>query len=164
MAGAIRIEGLDDCLKMFDNVPDNALKVCRKAFRKAARETSKHIGKSIPKRFKKLMKYKVGKTAMGNIYARVGLYNTKAATGKQPESGKTFDWFKAYWANYGTMSRRDPSHQFEFKVKPKSKYRRQSVGQPAQRFFERSINGWEDVFVKSFEQEVIKNENELYER
>jgi hypothetical protein len=101
---------------------------------------------------------------MGNIYARVGLYNTKAATGKQPESGKTFDWFKAYWANYGTMSRRDPSHQFEFKVKPKNKYRRQSVGQPAQRFFERSINGWEDVFVKSFEQEVIKNENELYER
>lgn len=164
MADAIRIEGLDDCLKMFDNAPANALKVCRKAFRKAARETSKHIKKSIPKRFKKLMRYKVGKTAAGNIYARVGLYNTQEATGKQPQNGKTFDWFKAYWANYGTMSRRDPSHQFQFKVKAKNKYRRQSVGQPAQRFFERSINGWEDVFVEAFEKEVIKNESELYER
>lgn len=164
MADAIRIEGLDDCLKMFDNAPANALKVCRKAFRKAARETSKHIKKGIPKRFKKLMRYKVGKTAAGNIYARVGLYNTQEATGKQPQNGKTFDWFKAYWANCGTMSRRDPSHQFQFKVKAKNKYRRQSVGQPAQRFFERSINGWEDVFVEAFEKEVIKNESELYER
>lgn len=144
---------------MFDNASGNALKVCRKAMRTASKDVAKQIRGSIPKRWRKLVKYKVGKLPGGMLYARAGLYNTKATT-----DGKTWDWFKAYWANYGTMSRRDPSHTFQFKVKPKSKHRRQSVGQPAQRFFEESTAGWEDVFVTSFENEVKKNEKELYDR
>lgn len=165
MRQAIRIEGVDDCLRLLDNVPANALKICRKTFRTAAKETSRHIRKSIPKRFRRLTRYKVGKTAMGNIYARIGLYNKKESSGHQPQGGDpVFDWFKAYWANYGTLSRRDPTHHFQYKVKPKSKNRRQSVGQPPQRFFEKAINGWEDVFVDTFQKEVKKNESDLYKR
>lgn len=164
MPQAIRIEGVDDCLKMFDNAPENSLKICRKAFKSASRATAKHISKGIPKRFRKLVRPKVGKTATGNIYARIGLYNGKQASGKQPKDGKTFDWFKAYWANYGTLSRRDPSHHFEYKIKPKSRYRRQSVGQPALNFYDRSIVGWEDVFTSEFEKTFNSSSEELYNR
>ena len=160
----VHIEGVEDCLKMFDNAPDNAVKICRKAMRTGARVVATHIRKATPKRWRKLVKSKVGKLPDGNLLARAGLYNTKAATGNQPESGKTWDWFKAYWANYGTMSRRDPTHQFQYKVKPKSKYRRQSVGQPAQNFFEQASNGWEEAFVKAFEQEVERNKEDIYQQ
>lgn len=158
----VHIEGVEDCLRMFDNAPENAMKICRKAMKAGSKAVATHIRKSTPKRWRQLVKSKVGRLPDGNLYARAGYYNNKQINGNQPSSGATWDWFKAYWANYGTLSRRDPSHQFQTRVKVKSKYRRQSVGQPAQNFFEKAASGWEDVFVKSFEAEVERNKNEIY--
>lgn len=162
--GAIRIEGVEDCLRMFEQVPENMLKISRAAMRAASKETAKKIRKGTPKRFRRLTRYKVGKTAAGNVYARIGLYNGKQISGNQPKKGQIPDWFKAYWANYGTLKHRDPSHPFQYKVKPKSRHRRNDVGQRAQNFFEGAIQGWEDVFVEAFSNEIKKQEDELYNR
>lgn len=153
---AIKITGVDDILKLFDNAPANMENLLKKSMRDAVKVTSRHIRKAIPKRFRRLTKYRVGRLDNGQIYARAGLYGTK----------KNFDWFKAYWANYGTLKRRDPEHQFEYPIKPKTQGnpRRQSVGQPAQKFFETAIRGWEDTFLDAFEASVNKNGNELYKR
>lgn len=163
MARGVRIEGVEDCLKMFENAPENALKVCRKGMRKGSAAVAKKIRAGVPKQWRKLVKYKVGKLPNGELWARAGLYGAKLAKGASDDD-PAFKWFKAYWANYGTLSRRDPSHQFQYKIKPKSKYRRQSVGQPAQHFFEGSLSGWDDAFVAAFGAEVKKNEDELYDR
>lgn len=169
MADNIRIsvEGIDDCMRMFDRMPDNMLKLEKKAMRKASQAVTKALRKGIPKRFKRLIKYKMHEDRSRNTYVLIGLYNRKEISGRQPESGDAvFDWFKAYWANYGTLSRRDPSHNFATKVKAKTpgNKRRQSVGQPAQNFFERAIEGWQDVYLDTLEKEMKKEENILYDR
>lgn len=149
---AIKIEGVEDCLRMFEKVPENMMKISQKAMREASKATAKQIRQGIPKRWSKIVKYKV-KNNDGKLSARVGLYGTN----------KNVDWFKAYWANYGTLEGRDPSHQFERKIKRNVK-RRNNKGQPAQRFFEASITDWETTFVDKFESEVMKHEQELYNR
>ena len=146
---------------MFENAPENAVKICRKAMKSGSKAVATHIRKNTPKRWRRLVRSKVGRLPDGKLYARAGYYNGKQVNGKQPSSGQTWDWFKAYWANYGTLSRRDPSHQFQTKVKARSK-RRQSVGQPAQKFFENAASGWEEVFVKAFEAEVERNKEDIY--
>ena len=160
---AIKIEGVEDCLRMFDKAPENMLKISKKAMREASKATAKQMRSGIPKRWRKLVKYKIMDN-QGKVSARIGLYNDHQTSGHQPASGKIFDWFKVYWANYGTLENRDPGHQFQYKVKKKTSRRRNDKGQPAQNFFEMASKQWEDVFVKKFEQEILKNENELYNR
>lgn len=161
MATGIHIEGVEDCLKMFEDAPDNAVKICRKAMRAGARGVANHIRRSTPKRWRGLVKSRVGTLPGGMPWARAGLYNNKKASGNQSSKDPAFDWFKAYWANYGTLSRRDPNHHFQYGVKPNVE-RRQDVGQPAQNFFEGAIRGWDEAFVNAFEAEVEKNKNEIY--
>lgn len=163
----LKMDGLDDCMRVFDALPDNVVKMEKVAMRKASQAVAKNIRKGVPKRFRRLVKFKMHEDRNRNTYVLIGLYNRKETAGNQPEQGDpVFDWFKAYWANYGTLSRRDPSHQFKTKIKAKTQGnpRRQSVGQPAQNFFERAVKGWQDVYVETFEKEMKNNEQKLYDR
>ena len=161
----LTVDGLDDCLALFDNLPENALKAEKAAMRKASAAVSKNMKKFIPKRFRKLVKYKMYEDKEGNTYVLIGLHNRKELAGHQPESGDpVFDWFKAYWANYGTLSRRDKNHTFQYPIKPKTagNPRRQSVGQPAQNFFAKASSGWEGVYTETLDKEFKKNQDKLY--
>lgn len=165
MATGVRIEGVEDCLRMFERFPDNMLKIENVAMRSASKAVAKHIRKAIPKRWRRLVKYKVYNVRRGgDTYALIGLYNRKEVAGHQPE-GKdpTFDWFKAYWANYGTLTKRDRSHKFKYPIK-KNAERRNEKGQPAQKFVETAINGWEDIYISEFENSLKKQEDMLYDR
>lgn len=159
----VHIKGVGDCLRLLDKMPENAVKICSKALKTGARVSATYIRKATPKRWRKLVKSRSGKLKNGMPWARAGLYYPGRGKRKSNKGVDTaFDWYKAYWANYGTLSRRDPTHQFQNEVK--SKERRQSVGQPAQNFFEQSIVGWEDVFVDAFYAEVERNKDEIYQR
>lgn len=164
----LSVDGFDECAKMFDALPENILKMEKASMRKASAAVSKNIRKGIPKRFRKLVKYKMYEDRNKNTYVLIGLYNRKEIAGHQPEGGgdPVFDWFKAYWANYGTLSRRDKNHRFKFAIKPKTagNPRRQSVGQPSQNFFAKAISGWENIYVDTMEKEMKKNEDMLYGR
>ena len=170
----VKIEGFDDCAKMFDLLPDNMVKMEKVAMRKASAAVSRMLRKGIPSRFKKLIKYKMHEDRRRNNYVLIGLYNRKEIAGQQPADFKpdgskndpVFDWFKAYWKNYGTLSKRDPSHKFKFDIKPitKGNPRRQSVGQSPERFFEKALEGWQEVYLEAFEKEMEKQENTLYDR
>lgn len=164
MAKGVHIEGVDECLKTLDALPERAVKVAKKAMRKGAAAAAKTIKAKIPARYKKLVKSRVGTLPDGNPWARAGLYGASVAQGsKKADLG--FQWFKAYWANYGTLSRRDPTHRFANKIKPKSDTRRNNVGQPAQNFFEAATqSGWQEAFFNAFVEEMKKREKELYER
>lgn len=167
MATGVRITGVEDCLRMFEKLPANILKIEVAAMRSASKASAKHIRKGIPKRWRRLVKYKIYGANVrrdGDTYALIGLYNRKEVAGHQPE-GKdpTFDWFKAYWANYGTLTKRDRSHKFKYPIK-KNVSRRNNKGQPPQNFFETAINGWEDIYIREFENSLKKQEDKLYDR
>ena len=166
----MEIQGLDDCLKWMDNAPANCLKASRTAMKAASRKTSGRIRSKLPKRWRRLVKSRVEKRFDGNLSALIGLFNGHQMQGHQnPGAAKGIDdWFKAYWANYGTLTHRDPQHSFREPVKhggtAAAKNRRNNVGQEAQHFFEDAAKGFEDVFTEAFSESLAKQERVFYER
>lgn len=162
MAGIYKIEGLDDCIKCMDHAPQNVLKMTKTAMKDAGKATTRVIRSKTPPRFKRLAGYKVTKGQLsGNTYALVGYFNKSKKKGSNKEIP---DWFKAYWKNYGTITKRDPGHTFSNGVKAHVQGRRNNVGQKAENFFEAALPGWDSVFYEAFKQSMIKQENTLYDR
>ena len=159
---AYKIDGLDDCLKCLDAAPDNVVKMTKVSMREAGKKTARIIRSRTPGRFRRIVGYKVQRGDVSkNLYTLVGYFNK----GKKKSSDKEIaDWFKAYWKNYGTLTRRDASHHFEYPVKGRVRTRRNNVGQPAENFFEQAIEGWEGESMKAFEDEMVKQQDKLYDR
>ena len=78
----LTITGLDDCLKFFDNLPENVVKATRNALRDGGRATAKQIRQRVPKRWTRLVKTKV--TNKGNLYVTTGMFNGHQSQGHQP--------------------------------------------------------------------------------
>ena len=162
MAQVVHIEGLDDCLRCLDQAPANAVKMTQTALREASKKAARSIRQKTPQRFRRLVKYKVFKGQVTqNTNALVGLFNKKQV---KNGSGQVADWFKAYWKNYGTLTHRDREHTFDTPVKRHVARRRNNVGQPAEKFFETAIAGWEGPFMEAFEQSMVEQQEKLYDR
>ena len=161
---AYKIEGLDDCLRCLDAAPDNVVKITKAAMREAAKKTTRSIRQRLPKQFwRRLVRYKMSKGQLTqNSYVLMGLFNK----GKKNADGGSYipDWFKAYWQNYGTLKHRDPSHHFDFPEKGATRNRRNNEGQQATGEFEAAIAGWEEEFMQTFEDEMVKQQEKLYDR
>ena len=148
------IEGLSEYLRTIEQAPDVLVKCVKKSMRKAGNELARDIKSGTPTGFRPLVKCKVVKARISrNLSSAVGLY--KSASKK--DDG--FDWFKAYWKNYGTLARRDPSHRFDTAIKPDGTQaamnRRNRLGQFPERFFEAALPaGWESRYVSTFVREM----------
>lgn len=168
MADAITIQGLDDCLRFFDQAPENLMKVSRTALRDGGKEVSKMARQRLPKRWRRLVRSKVLRSYKGDLQVLWGLFNGHQQQGHQNKNGAIDDWFKAYWLNYGTLANRDPEHQFKTPVKHRktaaASRRRNTEGIKPRKFFEASIQGWEDRFIEAFSASLKKQEDKLYER
>lgn len=157
------IQGLDDCLRWMDKAPENCIKVSRAAMRDASRAVSKKMRQRTPKRWRRLVKFAVNKNANGTLAAWIGLFNGHQQQGHQNKDAKAIDdWFKAYWANYGTLTHRDQSHTFKYGIK--NKKRRNDVGQRPMNFFEAAANGAESEFVDAFSKALAEKERDFYDR
>ena len=161
---AYRIEGLDDCLKVMDTAPDNVVKMTKAAMREAAKKTTRSIRQRLPKQFwRRLVRYKMSKGQLTqDSYVLMGLFNK----GKKNADGSSYipDWFKAYWQNYGTLKHRDPSHHFDNPMKAGTKRRKNNEGQMPTGEYETAIAGWEGEFMATFEDEMVKQQDKLYDR
>ena len=154
------ITGLDDCLKCFDQAPKNLRKVVRTAMKVGARQAAKEIRKAMPRRFKRLVSYKVKKGRVSHdLNAEVGAFNRVKGTG-----GERDDWYKAYWKNYGTLSRRDKTHQFTEPIKKLGRKRRNEVGQPQENFYDKAIQPAQAAYLRAFQDSVKQQEDKLYDR
>jgi len=157
------IQGLDDCLRWMDKAPENCIKVSRAAMRDASRAVSKKMRQRTPKRWRRLVKFAVNKNANGTLAAWIGLFNGHQQQGHQNKDAKAIDdWFKAYWANYGTLTHRDQSHTFKYGIK--NRKRRNNVGQRPMNFFEAAANGAESEFVDAFSKALAEKERDFYDR
>jgi len=155
---SVRVEGLDDCLKALDRLPQNALRMTEAALKEASQPVAKKIRSGMPAIFRRLIKAKVIKAERrmnGNSTAIIGAFKRKKQSDKEVN-----DWFKMYWQNYGTLSHRDPGHEFVFPIK-KGKRRRNNVGQPYQNFFEAAAQGWDQMMYNNFIAALRRRDNEL---
>lgn len=170
-----KISGIDEVARAFEKSPENLDKVLVKAFRAACKPAVKKVKSEVPGRFKSLVKGKVAKDADGNIVATIGMFNNQKANGHQNKGSKVTDWFKAYWKNYGTLSRRDPNHKFDRPVRSKhsykvkgttksnyqAKYRRQDVGQPHENFFNEDARHYSPEFMNALKESAKKQEKDI---
>lgn len=157
------IQGLDDCLRWMDKAPENCIKVSRAAMRDASRTVSKKMRQRTPKRWRRLVKFAVNKNANGTLATWIGFFNGHQQQGHQNKDAKAIDdWFKAYWANYGTLTHRDQSHTFKYGIK--NRKRRNNVGQRPMNFFEAAANGAESEFIDAFNKALAEKERDFYDR
>ena len=159
MPTSIRIEGLDDCLKAFDRLPQNELRIIESAMKEASQPVVKKIRSALPKEFRRLIKSKVIKAERridGNSTVIIGAFKRK----RQSET-EVNDWMKMYWQNYGTLRHRDPGHEFVFPIKKGTRKHRNNVGQPHKNFFDDAIRGWEQIIYDSFVAALKKREDDL---
>ena len=159
MPTSIRIEGLDECIKAMDRLPGNALRMTEAAMKEAAQPVAKKIRAGMPKEFRRLIKTKLIKAERrinGNSTVIVGAFK-----GKKVSDDNVPDWFKMYWQNYGTLTHRDPSHEFVSPIKKNNRWRRNNIGQPHQNFFDHAIQGWEQMIYDNFIAALKKRENDL---
>lgn len=164
MSVTVKIEGLRECNSVLDEMPSAALKLIKKAMQEASKPVARNLRAAVDiPHWRKLVKSKVavGRSAWEGTQAAVGMFNNGKVTNSTKKEDRA-DWFKAYWANYGTLSRRDPNHPFKNAVR--SKKRHQSVGQPPQNFFERGSEGQERVFLKQFEDYFSSHQDELVKK
>ena len=160
MATQTYITGLDDALKCFDKAPENLLKVVRQAMKDGGRQAAKVIRQAMPRRFKRLVSSKVVKGAVSGDYsALIGAFNRAKSGNNEPD-----DWFKAYWKNYGTLTRRDRSHTFDYPIKHLNHKRRNEVGQHAEKFYDGAVAPAQDAFVRTFQDSVKNQEDKLKQR
>jgi hypothetical protein len=154
------ITGLDDALKCFDRAPSNLLKVVKQALRDGGKQAAKEIRKAMPRRFKRLVSCKVVKGSVsGDWSALVGAFNKAKSGTDEPD-----DWYKAYWKNYGTLTKRDKDHKFDYPIKKLSRKRRNEVGQDAEKFYDKSIDPAQNAFIRAFQDSIKKQEDKLKER
>lgn len=154
------ITGLDDALKCFDQAPKNLLKVVKSALKDGGKQAAKEIRKAMPRRFKRLVSYKVVKGSLsGDWSALVGAFNKAKSGTDEPD-----DWFKAYWKNYGTLTKRARDHKFDYPIKKLGRKRRNEVGQDAEKFYDGSIGPAQNAFLRAFQDSIKAQEDKLKER
>lgn len=159
MANGVVIKGLEECLRTIESSPAEMTKIVKTAMRKGSQASRVYIRSKVPDRYKKLIRYKVANNRRtGAIGAQIGFYSRKEIAGHQPtgksERDKVYDWFKAYWSNYGTLSKRDQTHSFDRKRKARSREWRGGIR--PRRFFEGAYQGHEARFLEAFEKSMDK--------
>lgn len=164
MSVTIDIKGLRECDSVLNNMPAAALQLIKKSMREAAKPVARNIRSAVEiPHWRKLVKAKIanGRSEGEGTQAEVGMFNNGHISNSIKKADRP-DWYKAYWANYGTLSRRDPQHPFKNAIKAKSRH--QSIGQPPQNFFERGSDGQEQIFLRQFEDYFTAHQDELVKR
>lgn len=146
----VRIEGVSDVLRMFDDAPKDLLNAAKKAMRSACNVEKRNLKRSVPAEARQLVKSKVKSTRAGDVIARFGMFMDGTRTADDADNMR---WFHFYWKNYGTLSHRDPSHQFMYPIK-NIRTRRNNVGQEHENFYEAAVSGYETRFVENFKKSL----------
>jgi len=153
---AVRIEGVSDVLRMFDQAPNELLKAAKTAMRKANSNEVRNLRKSVPVSGRKLVKGTVKARRTGDITAVFGMFLNSKEQDQKGRQGP--EWFWNYWKNYGTLAGRDPNHKFDNAVKQPgtqaARNRRNNVGQTHENFYEAAVNGFEERYISAFKQSL----------
>jgi len=171
IAAKVEIKGMDDVLRTLNAAPKEMKAVARKSMTAAAKATTKEMHAKTPPRWRELCGWRVSlNRRTGRIQARLGYYNTgKKKSKKAYDQDKAFDWFKAYWSNYGTLNHRDPKHVFKRPIKPShyaaaSRRLKWVKGIKPKHFYEHARNGWENTFLSAFRAHFDANYEKAFQK
>ena len=155
MAELQSVQGVEEFTAVCDKIIyGEADKVVKQSMTDAAKKAVKVLKREMPRTlFAKLAKYKF-KQGSQLKFMNVGLFENfktldQFGYPKTKGNNKTV-YMIAYWHNYGTLNRRDPSHIFRERIKPKS--RNSHRGVRPQRFFEKAQPAVDKEYQSAFDQ------------
>ena len=152
----INVTGSTEAQQLLNTYPIEAVREIRRAMQRAGSQGVRDLKATVRQRtFRQRIQRKIKEYSHGNgsiLSMIVGYMDSK-------NSDAHFAYMKAYWANYGTLDRRDPSHRFANKRKSKTAQWRGGIN--PQRFFEA---GAKDISTKveGAYYEAIANINRQY--
>jgi len=150
----VKLEGIEESLKILEAYPNKINSVVKKALKNAVDPTINEMKSFAHPKFRKIVKYKFMKGR--NPAIKFGFFGTK---GETSEGENVPTWFKAYWKNYGTLDRRFAGHKFERERKLKTK--NWTGGVKPVLFFERSVVGKEATIYQRFQQNLALETEKL---
>ncbi len=154
MSEEIKIEGVDEALKVLNDYPSKINSVVRRSLRVAVKPVITSLKSQAPNSsFKKLVKYQFAKADIPTI--KFGFFSKEV---RNDDSKKGLEWFKVYWNNYGTMWSRWKGHTFKTSVKAKNKDR---IGVRFKLFFEKATSGKETIVYSEFQKAITTEANKL---
>lgn len=149
----MKIEGTKEACDFLAHYPKDCKKIILKALREATKPVTRKVRSAVPvARWRKLVKTKAKESKQsGRVYAVAGMLDN----GKVEQGKRIRDWTEAYFVNYGTLRRRDPSHKFDYA--PRGKNSRNKMGISPRNFYDRAVDGLEtnvtDIFLASIERQ-----------
>jgi len=154
----VRVEGVKEFTAAVDKVLyGEADKVVKQSMTDAAKAAVKQLKGVMPKpMFKGLARYKF-KQGVRYKFINVGLFDrgkTLPQAGYPNTKGNNKRiWHIAYWLNYGTLNRRDKTHQFKERIRSKSIRSRRGVR--PQNFYDKNqesvINEYKAAFAEALD-------------
>lgn len=167
MAEMNMVQGVEEFTQACDKILYGpADKVVRQSMTAAAKKAVKTLQGQLPNRlYDDLLKYKF-KQGVRLKFVNVGLFDNRKTLKdyRYPDTkGNNKRLFSiAYWLNYGTLNRRDPSHKFRERIKAKSRASRRGVH--PQKFFERAQGGLDKAYISAFEEELNRRTEKFFEK
>jgi len=168
MANDMRIEGLEEMRRALDltvkEMDDITVKAMRSATRPVARKIRSRLGSGEYGFLVKSKAVKGKKTRSGYPTAVIGMLKPPFARRGKSGSKKWFNWYKAYWKNYGTLGKRSPSHHFVEPIRPNS--RGTAGGITPRGFFEQALTGvnWQAEIRAGFSKNLAKQLDKIKSR
>lgn len=154
----IEFENLDEIYKRFEHAPENFLKISKDCMKEGGKKVTRMMRGRAPSSYRRLVSYKIvtGQISRDN-FIFMGFFNKD----RKNQSKEIPEWFKAYWKNYGTLTRRYAGHHFRTPVKGFNRRRRNNVGQSPELWFERVIEGWKDIYLDAFKKKLKENQDKI---
>ncbi|WP_303181901.1 hypothetical protein [uncultured Butyricimonas sp.] len=146
----ISVEGVREVLELLYDYPKEIDKIAKSALRKAVAPLVRDVKRANPI---KGVKISVKSLKSFNPGLKYGYFGEVGGNNRLEVS----PWFKAYWKNYGTMSRRYPGHKFLTGVKGRGR----GKGVRPRLFFENAVEGKENEVYDRFEKFLIEGVNKF---
>lgn len=158
---AIEFTNLDEIYKRFEQAPDKFVKITNECMKEGGKKVARMIRGRAPTEYRRLVGYRIGIGQITkNSYIFMGFFNKD----RKKKLTQIPTWFKAYWANYGTLTKRYPGHHFRTPVKGHNRRRRNNVGQSPELWYEGTIIGWQKVYLEAFSKKLKENEDKILSR
>jgi len=150
----VKSEGVAETMEILSKLPAKVAKrPLQSTLRRAAKPLEREVQQNLPQKVSELKKAITTKNMRSLPAVKTGIYTKRVMV--QLRDGRNYDaYYPLYWLNYGTLERRDPTHQFQ---KPVRRTRHLLAGIRPQRFVQKSYDNVFREVVEYAEANLLKD-------
>ena len=161
----VKSEGVQELIETLERLPAKvAMRPLRATLRKAAKPLEQEAKNNLPAKLSELKPVITTKNMRSFAGVKTGVY-TKRAVVMLGENGRKVEYdayYLIYWLNYGTLSRREPTHKFQSPVRMRKKHL--SPGINPRRFIQKAYDSRGAEVVAYAEANLLKDAEKFLDR